>query len=313
MGNLELSHYRAFIMLAEEGNFTRAAERLHKTQPAITKAIKTIEARLRQNLVIRRDGKGARLTQEGERFLVLARQMVDTEKEGFEALRADDGSHGTLHVGHTAIAREAAVAAAAKLLDSLPNLRIVLDEMSSSTIGTYLRDKRLDLGIVRDWESRPGLQSVVVASAPLRLVVNAQHPRLARVTRIASLRDIADEQFVLDVGGQPTRDAINEYFATHGAPSPNIVMETNVMINAVRLIRVRPAVVTFLCVAGQHLDHVPGLQLVDLPDPPRHSTYLLWGAPEIRKQSAKRFAQALREHLEAAVRDDRGTRGRTTK
>jgi DNA-binding transcriptional LysR family regulator len=309
MSQLDLSHYRAFIMVAEEGNFRRAAERLHMTQPGITKAIKTIEGKLRQNLVIRRDGKGARLTQEGERFLILARQVVAAD-EAAQAMSTDDGSGGTLRVGHTAIAREAAVAAAAKLLDALPNLRIVMDEMPSKAIGVYLRDKRLDVGIVRDWVSRPGLLSAVVASAPLRLVVNAQHPRLANVTRIMSLHDIAGEHFVLNVPGEPKREALNEYFAKYRLAPPKVVMETNVMINAVRLIRVRPEVVTFLCVAGRHLDHVPGLQLVDLPEPPHHSTFLLWGAPEIRLPAAKKFATALREHLEGASREDSQTRGR---
>jgi len=85
---LELRHLRAFVMLSEELNFTRAAAQLYMTQPALSHQIQRLEAELGVTL-FQRTSRRVTLTPEGERLLALARTVLSTLDEGIQELRRD--------------------------------------------------------------------------------------------------------------------------------------------------------------------------------------------------------------------------------
>ena len=84
---MDLNTLRAFVVLAEEEHMTRAAERLHLTQPAISNKLKRLEAELSHPL-FHRTPKGLTLTEAGEIFLVYAQEAIHTVEKGEEALQA---------------------------------------------------------------------------------------------------------------------------------------------------------------------------------------------------------------------------------
>ena len=72
---LDVDQLRTFVAIAETGSFTRAGDVVHKTQSAVSMQMKRLEERIGRP-VFARDGRGSKLTEDGERLLVYARRIV---------------------------------------------------------------------------------------------------------------------------------------------------------------------------------------------------------------------------------------------
>src|ERR1051325_6539093 len=99
--HMELRHLRYFVMVAEEGHITRAAERLGIQQPPLSQLIKSIERELDVQL-FRRRPRGFELTAAGHAFLDSARAMLGQFENAFETTRrAARGEQGRISVGYS--------------------------------------------------------------------------------------------------------------------------------------------------------------------------------------------------------------------
>ena len=78
--NLDIDHLKTFLAIADTGNFTRAAEEVNKTQSAVSMQMKRLEENLGSSLFVR-DGRGSRLSRDGERFVEQARKLVAMNDE----------------------------------------------------------------------------------------------------------------------------------------------------------------------------------------------------------------------------------------
>ena len=92
---MDFTQLRAFIAVAEEGNLTRAADRLHVTQPAVSLQIKLLQERLKLQLFVRTSA-GMRLTNEGSKLLPVAERVLNTLQEFHQHADALHTSAGTL-------------------------------------------------------------------------------------------------------------------------------------------------------------------------------------------------------------------------
>ncbi|HKP88392.1 MAG TPA: LysR family transcriptional regulator [Thermoleophilaceae bacterium] len=137
---MELRHLRYFVSIAEEGSFTRAAERLWVAQPGLSTQIRRLEAELRVKL-FERHARGVHLTDAGELFLERARSAIAAADEAFSTGRdLEAGLVGTLSLG---IATEAGWGALSELLDEFrPDRRKIELTVVESHGGTLLRDLR---------------------------------------------------------------------------------------------------------------------------------------------------------------------------
>src|SRR5258706_3232603 len=96
--DIELSHLRYFVVLAEELHFGRAAARLHMAQPPLTRQIKLLEARL-QCPLFERNSRSTRLTYAGEQFLQRARAILSESDSTFKMIQGlGRGEEGHLTV-----------------------------------------------------------------------------------------------------------------------------------------------------------------------------------------------------------------------
>jgi DNA-binding transcriptional LysR family regulator len=110
----ELGHLRAFIAVAEERNFTRAAQRLHLAQQAVSKSVATLESQLGVKL-LRRTTRDVSLTAAGETLLRSGSDALQRVDAAFaEASAHGHALTGTLHVGVTPAARSRRAAAPAR-------------------------------------------------------------------------------------------------------------------------------------------------------------------------------------------------------
>jgi DNA-binding transcriptional LysR family regulator len=97
---MELRHLRYFVAVAEELNFTRAAENLHLSQPSLTRQIRNLEDELGVRLMNRTKNQVS-LTEEGKSFLGDAKRLVAASLESVKAVqRFSRGESGQLNLGY---------------------------------------------------------------------------------------------------------------------------------------------------------------------------------------------------------------------
>lgn len=153
-----LSRLTCFIAVAEELHFGRAAERLHMTQPPLSRQIQQLESELGVQL-IDRTSRSVTLTAAGVAFLPDARRIVRlAESAALTVKRVPAGDLGTVVIGFTAASAHAVLP---RLLSdvraALPDVELVLREMVSSIQIDALASGELDLGLVRPTVTRPGI------------------------------------------------------------------------------------------------------------------------------------------------------------
>jgi DNA-binding transcriptional LysR family regulator len=191
---MELRRLRYFVAVAEELNFTRAAERLHIAQPPLSVQIRALEDELGARL-FDRDRRRVFLTQAGRHLLERAHSILalvdDTTAEvRFAAL----GKVGRLQLGYTPSAMFTSwlTLAIKRFRVSHPHVLLTLREMTSLDQINSLHYRTLDAGIARkpDIHAPQGVQFEEWYRAPLMLAVANDHPfTKRRAVRIADLRD----------------------------------------------------------------------------------------------------------------------------
>ena len=153
---MELRQLRQFVALAEEGNFSVAARRLHMAQPPLSVAIRKLEEEIGLPLFVR-GSRGVRLTAAGEAALRNARQCLDLASEiKVAAHQAEAGEAGLLRIGFSG-------SVTVRILPELvlafgrryPAVRLELREGTNMELLTLVETRALDLGFVRLPTSRP--------------------------------------------------------------------------------------------------------------------------------------------------------------
>jgi DNA-binding transcriptional LysR family regulator len=191
----ELRLVRYWVAVAEEGNITRAAERLHISQPALSAAIKQLEAQLGVALLDRSD-RVLRVTPAGAVLLEEGRGLLAEADRVFEAVR-DRSPVGRLDLGVTPTARyglgpELLAACAA----SAPGVMLYPREDSTGALLREVRSGRLDLAVV--FCAPPEVDGValeVVRWEPAVVHLRADHPLAGRSS--LALEELAGETFLV--------------------------------------------------------------------------------------------------------------------
>ena len=190
----ELSQLRCFVAAAEELHFGRAAERLHMTQPPLSRQIQILE-RVMGTRLLERTSRVVRLTPAGRTFLPEARRILHlAESAALSARRTAGGEAGSIAIGFTASAAysflpQLIIAARARL----PGVELVLAEMVTAEQTEALAAHRIDVALLRP-PVRRELESMRVVREPLLAALPAGH-RLAR-GRPPTLHDFDGQPFV---------------------------------------------------------------------------------------------------------------------
>ncbi|WP_031408562.1 LysR family transcriptional regulator [Thiomonas sp. FB-Cd] len=196
---MELRHLRAFLAVFEERNFTRAAARLHISQPPLSQQIQALEAELGVRLFERGRG-GAAPTAAGQSLMPQARAILDQMHHAAEqARRAGRGETGSLAVGFAG-SMPFSVVMPQLLRDfraAWPDVALQLREQPSRAQIDDLLAGRLDVGFIRptSHEHWDAIQSRLILREPLLLALHTEHPS-ARHERL-SLSALRDEPFIL--------------------------------------------------------------------------------------------------------------------
>ncbi len=173
----ELSQLRCFVVVAEELHFGRAAQRLHMTQPPLSRQIQLLESRLGVRLLVR-SSRSVSLTSAGRSFLSDARHILRlAESAAVTVRRAARGELGSVTMGFTAASGYGVMPGMiAQCRTRLPGIEINLKEMVTMEQMEALASGDLDLALLRPHASLEDFESQCVVREPLVAALPKSHP-----------------------------------------------------------------------------------------------------------------------------------------
>ena len=194
---MELRHLRYFIGVAEEENVSRAALKLHVSQPALSRQIRDLEEEL-GFLLLERSAKSVRLTEAGRAFLTEARAVLQRAEDAVKAARAiATGGRGELHVGYAPSLTARILPPTLRAFQAeLPNVRVRLHDLSTEEMLAGLREGKLQIALVVRLTPAllRGLRFEELARDSICLAVAPKHPLAGR--RTVTLAEVAREPLV---------------------------------------------------------------------------------------------------------------------
>jgi DNA-binding transcriptional LysR family regulator len=214
---MDLLHLEHFLAVVDEGTFTRAAERLNRTQPAISQSIRRLEEEMGTSLFAR-DVHDLTLTEAGRVLADYARRLLGMRDDAVRQVT----ELRTLKAGRLTIA--AAESAAVYLLPAplrsyvqkFPDIKVSIRRSALTEIPRQVMDREVDVGFVKHEPAFHELHSVEVFSDEMVLVASPDHPFATR-PRVA-MRDLGAENFVIHHGCASTTDRILRVFEEHATP-----------------------------------------------------------------------------------------------
>jgi DNA-binding transcriptional LysR family regulator len=195
---MELRHLRYFLAVAEELNFTRAAERLGISQPPLTQQVKALEAELGVSL-FDRSAYRIELTDAGRIFAAEAARILGDARSAMQAARrAATGVTGRVRVGFTESAsfNSLVTSTLQRYRSEFPAVEVSLEEHPSTDLIAALREGRIDAAFVRPpVPTRRGLTLDLLEKEPLLVAVPSGHHLAGR--REIDLASLGAETFIL--------------------------------------------------------------------------------------------------------------------
>jgi DNA-binding transcriptional LysR family regulator len=196
---MELRHLRYFVAVAETENVSRAALKLHVSQPALSRQIRDLEDEIGFQL-LERTAKSVSLTEAGRVFLKESRALLQHADDAVKKARAvsKDGA-SELHVGYSPTPTARILPPTLRAFQSaMPNVRVKLHDLSNQENAMGLREGKLQLAfLVRPRKSARilhGLRFEELSRDSARLAVSPNHPFAKR--NVVSLAEAAREPFV---------------------------------------------------------------------------------------------------------------------
>ena len=213
---MELHPLRVFLTVAAEKSFSRAAEKLLRTQPAVSLSIQRLEAELGDKL-IDRSAKELVLTDAGKIVLEYARRFENMQADLENALaELRDKSAGRLIVG----ANESSTLYLLDHIDryrrTYPKIKVEIRRSLSSKIPAELLEGDLELGILTYDPTDDRLASTVIYTDHLAFIVSPSHRFASRAE--VSITELGAETFVAHNIDSPYRDAVVREFGRHKVP-----------------------------------------------------------------------------------------------
>lgn len=178
---MDVDEIRTFVTIAQLGGFTRAADRLHRSQPAISRRVSLIEQELGTKLLDRMRGR-VTLTEAGRAFLPFAEAMLSAIEDGRQAVRATMSEAG----GAVSLALVGTLADS-NIVDVLRQfsrrskaVELDLRTATSQEVSDLVRRGEVTLGLRYHADERGDLQSRIIGQEPMRVICSPEHPLIGR-------------------------------------------------------------------------------------------------------------------------------------
>jgi DNA-binding transcriptional LysR family regulator len=250
VSNVDLAALQVFQMVANERSYSRAAEKLFRTQPAVSIAMRKLEDWVGQPLFVR--GSGARsLTDAGVLLLEYAERMLNMREEIRKGLRELRGlERGQVSLG----VNESSIHALLPSLDRYrhlhPGVQVRVHRVFSREVPRELLNHQLDIGVISYVPEERELAAAEFYRDALVLVVWPGH-RLAK-RREVDVTALGEEVFVAHIVESPYRQRVVQLFAKHKTPL-RMEVELPTIESIKRFVEMKKgvAIVPRMCVEGE--------------------------------------------------------------
>lgn len=225
LSRIRLRHLSCFAVVAQEPTLARAAERLHLSQPAVSKTLSELEDLAGRRLV-ERGRAGTQLTPAGEQFLKYAVGVTRAMESAATALTGTGTpSVPVVHVGALPTAAGGLLAQAiAQLRERRPHARVAVRTDHNAELLVALKSGEVDFAVGRMAEpaTMQGVSFELLYAESLAVVVQPGHPLLAGPGggRVVSPRALLDYPLVIPGTGTAPRHQVDGFFEAHGIPLP---------------------------------------------------------------------------------------------
>jgi DNA-binding transcriptional LysR family regulator len=233
--DLNLREIRAFVTVANAGNFTRAAARLHLSQPALTVQIRRLEEIVGARL-FDRNSRSVALTQTGRELLpLLQRSLDDMERVLRDARALGEGTSGTIRLACLPTFAASTLPDLIRAFrERVPRAGFQIRDAVASTVIALVRNEEVDIGLTGGDVVDASIEVLHTGSDQLVAVLPKAHP-LARKRRIA-VADLARSPLVLTAPGTSVRSVVDAALNAAGC-TPEIACEPTYMMTAVAMVR----------------------------------------------------------------------------
>ncbi|WP_026528607.1 LysR family transcriptional regulator [Butyrivibrio sp. VCD2006] len=231
---MELRHIRYFLTVAEEGSFTKAAEKLLIAQPPLSRQIRDLEEELNTKLFVRKS-RGLALTESGERFLQYARRIKQLSDQSIEDIsRMQEGLTGRLYLatveGH---APELFASWIKDFKEKYPLVEYEVWNGNSDDVIKRVLSGLNEIGVITLPYDEEGLDGRLIYSEPWVAIIPKDHPLSKEKGDSIDLKKLAPYELIIP-SRRSRRKEIENWFAPLNC-QPKIICRIAHMLNAYEL------------------------------------------------------------------------------
>jgi DNA-binding transcriptional LysR family regulator len=213
---MDLAELQVFLTVASERSFSRAAARLHRTQPAVSQAIRRLEDDLGERL-FDRSAKDGKLTEAGRVLVDYAQRLMRLAEEADSAVRdLRDLQRGRVLIG----ANEAAVHVLLPLIESFrrdyPRIQLDIRRVPSRQIGVEVQQRSLDFGVLSFPPAERGLGSIPLGDDELVMLMAPVHPLAGR--KQVTMTELGQQNVIAHNEASPARERVLRLFEQKHEP-----------------------------------------------------------------------------------------------
>ena len=285
---MTLRQIRIFLSAAKHMSFSRAAEELHISAPAISIQIKEMEDDIGVNLFTRENRKVA-LTSAGEYFLLYARRVSSTLNEANTMMERFRGTQFRyLKIGLVSTAKYFVPHMLVEFKKDFPNLQIKIEARNRQQLVELLRDGEIDIAIMGLPPKEIDTRAESFANHPHVFIANPNNPLAGQINILPDA--LTKYEIISREPGSGTRAIMEKYFAEHGvAPIVSMQMSSNETIKQAVIADLGISFVS-LHTIGSELANKQ-IVLLDIQNTPIIRT---WHVVALNKRNASQPAEAFR-------------------
>lgn len=203
---MQLQDLQTFATVAEERSFSVAARKLHRTQPAISQAVRRLEDELGDRLIDRSSRNGA-LTEAGVLLLEHATRLLRLASEAEAAVRElQQVRRGRVAIGANEAAVHSLLPFVRRFTAEHPNVAVEVRRVASRRIAGELLDRSIDFGVMTFLPGEAGLQSISLGRDELVLLTHPAHPLAAR--KRVTIEEVGRQVVIAHNDPSPARERV---------------------------------------------------------------------------------------------------------
>lgn len=213
---MDIAELQVFLAVARERSFSKAAARLHRTQPAVSQAIRRLEDGLGERL-FDRSSKDGRLTEAGRVLVDYAERLMRLVEEADGAIKElHDLRRGRVLVGANEAATHVLLPVIARFREAHPRIQVDVRRIPSRQIGAEVLQRSLDFGVLSFSPAEPHLGSIAIGDDELVMLAHPRHPLAGR--KQVTMAEFAHEVVIAHNEASPARERVLRLFERRHEP-----------------------------------------------------------------------------------------------